>query len=71
MSFNDEQKAFIREVVHLSMLEFIKIHIQICPWGKKLSKMLWVGMGIGMGLTLIGIKAMPDLINSFIGLIHH
>lgn len=60
-SFTPEQKAFIREVVFEAAPVIVKAHTETCPWGKKISKAMWVGAGIGIGLTLLGVATVQDL----------
>jgi hypothetical protein len=54
-SFTPEQKAFIRQVVEEAAPHIIDRHVQTCPWGRKISRMLWIGVGIGITCTILGI----------------
>lgn len=61
-SFTPEQKSFIRDVVFEAMPTVLDRHIEGCPWGKKFSRILWVGLGIGIGLGGLGFAGGRQLI---------
>ena len=61
-SFTPEQKAFIREIAFEIMPMAIESHINSCPWGKKVTRFIWIGIGIGFSLTLIGATTVGELV---------
>ncbi len=56
--FTETQKAFIRqvayEVVSKALPALIAAHVNSCPWGLKLRRVLTLGVGIGIGTGLVG-----------------
>jgi len=52
-SFSPEQKAFIREVAREIIPEAIDAHVESCPWGKKLTRAFWVGIGLATGIGML------------------
>ena len=60
-SFTPEQKAFIREVVFEAAPTIVKTHVDSCPWGRKLARMVWVGIGASAVLTFLGLTTLPGV----------
>ena len=61
-SFTPEQKAFIKDVVNEAMPTIIKRHVDSCPWGKQMSKFIWIGIGMGITMSIMGIATIPQFI---------
>ena len=61
-SFTPEQQAFIRQVAFEVAPIILKRHVESCPWGQKMRKFIWVGIGIGITLSLLGITTIPQLV---------
>jgi len=53
-SFTPEQRAFIQEVVREVTPEILRQHVESCPWGRRLMRVFWVGVGIGVGTGMLG-----------------
>lgn len=69
-SFNDlteTEKAYIEKIVYEVVPKVLMVHIETCPYGKRINN--WVAMSIGMAvvLALLGIKTFPDLWTYFKG----
>ena len=61
-SFTPEQKAFIREVVFEAAPTIIEAHVDNCPWGKKITRTMYVAIGIGIGLGVFGVLSVPQIV---------
>ena len=62
MGFSDDEKIFIKDVLYEAYPHFIQQHIESCPWGKKMTKFIWVGAGIGFTLTMLGMTTIPAFV---------
>lgn len=60
-SFTPEQQAFIREVVFIVTPTIITSHMEACKWGKKIVKFIYIGLGMGICLTLLGLTTVPRI----------
>jgi hypothetical protein len=63
MGFSEDEKVFIKEIIFEAYPYFIQQHIDSCPWGKKMVKFIWVGVGIGITLSLLGITTIPAMLH--------
>jgi hypothetical protein len=61
-SFTVEQQAFIREVVFEAVPVILERHIQSCPWGRRMTRFIFTGIGIGVGLTIAGFTAIANIL---------
>ncbi|MFA5706757.1 MAG: hypothetical protein WDA41_10420 [Candidatus Neomarinimicrobiota bacterium] len=61
-SFSEEQKALIRQITFEVYDVIIERHEGSCKWGKKIQKMFWIGVGMGIALSLLGIKTIQGLV---------
>jgi hypothetical protein len=68
--FSENDKAMIRQIAYevcgvftkqleVLIVDRIEDHKQKCP----LKKFVWIGMGLGIGLAVLGIKTIPDIIS--------
>ena len=62
-NWTDEQKAFIRQIVFEAAHTFLEQHVNSCPWGRKLSRLVWIGVGILVCLGVLGLGSLPQLIS--------
>jgi len=55
---SEEQRALTREiafeVAEITIKRFEQVHIQTCPWGRKLSRWMWIAFGVALGLGVAG-----------------
>jgi len=61
VSFTPEQKSFIRQVVFEAAPFIIEAHVNSCPWGRKMNKLMWIGIGVGVSLTFFGLTTFAGL----------
>lgn len=70
MSLTEGDKAILREAMFEAMKEFfteqMSVHIETCPWGRKMSRFIWVGIGIGVTMSLLGVTTIPGLWHFFV-----
>ena len=60
-SFTPEQRAFIREVVFEAAPTIVRMHVDSCPWGRKVMRFIWMAAGAGVVLTILGIATIPGV----------
>ncbi|HUX16316.1 MAG TPA: hypothetical protein VMW52_07565 [Phycisphaerae bacterium] len=64
-SFTREQEAFIEKVawavgdkievrLMVALMAALKEHEAQCQWGKRITRLTWIGMGIAIGFGLAG-----------------
>jgi len=61
-SFNQEQKAFIKQVVYEASPHIIAAHVESCPWGQKMSKAFWLVIGIAIGTGLVTVTTVAAIV---------
>ena len=65
-SFTPEEKAFIELVAQEVAKEIVKNliaqHIAICPWGKKWTRLYYVGCGLLVGTGAVNVLAIAKLV---------
>ena len=49
MSLNDGDKAEIKEMAREIVKEVLVLHVAMCPHGAKLTKLLFLAVGLGLG----------------------
>lgn len=54
MSLSTGDKAECKEIAREIIQEVIKIHIELCPHGRSIVKLIWVSVGIALGSGVAG-----------------
>lgn len=54
MSLSEGDKAECKEIAREIVQEVLTTHIQICPHGRTMFKMLWISIGIAVGSGITG-----------------
>ena len=62
MDFTDDQKAVMREQARVAIQEFQAIHIQTCPWGKRISRIFWILVGALVVSGILNMSAIAALV---------
>jgi len=59
--WDDDKRRFVREVVQEAVPAVMEAHVNACPWGKRVTKFTWIGVGILICLSILGISTAPQL----------
>lgn len=51
---DDGDKAECKEIAREIVQEVLTIHVQVCPHGRTMFKMLWISIGIAVGSGIAG-----------------
>jgi hypothetical protein len=57
LKLTDEEKAYLREIAFEVADTVIRRHVDSCPYGKKLERLVALALGIGIGTGVIGAVA--------------
>ena len=60
-TFNEADKALIREIAVEVSKVIILEHVASCPWGKRMTNVLWLVVGLALGIGALSGMAVARL----------